>query len=86
LAKRGKAVLKCHGTHGTKAAVGMAFNEPDCEDKVRWKYLADLAKLTGCPPCVGTGAGSVGALVETALDGLNAEVYCASPSGAFLDR
>jgi len=47
------------------------------------KLEASVAKLKGCPSCV--SGSNLARFFEGALDGINSEWYCASPSGAFLE-
>jgi len=65
---------------------GNAFDEERCEDKAVAKYSAANAKLTGCPPCVLNDAPIVGLGVRTLFDAASGSNYCASPSGAFVNR
>ena len=49
------------------------------------KFTLAISKLAGCPTCInGTTMGNLAGLTETLIDNLNNLVYCASPSGAFV--
>jgi hypothetical protein len=49
------------------------------------KFAGSITKLSGYPSCIyGTTTGGLGALTEALLDANNGTVYCASPSGAFV--
>jgi hypothetical protein len=62
--------------------------EDGCELNCQKKFTKRTATFTGCPPCMTFGGGGIGPLgvsVESLVDEFNGNVYCASPSGAFLD-
>ncbi len=74
------AIIKCHAGRATgKFATDAA--EDACEGTALTKF--GTTKTTGCDPC--TNLGSLGTFVAQTVDGANNLVYCASPSGAFLD-
>jgi hypothetical protein len=95
-AKVSKAVVKlvqCIGKcHDSRASGKLADDtaEDACESGLgktcKAKFATAVAKLTGCPPCL-TGASltTLANNIETLVDGTNSQVYCQSPSGAFLD-
>jgi hypothetical protein len=73
-------IAKCHsGRASGKFADDTA--EDACEGTALGKFNA--TSTTGCAPC--TNLATLGAFVESTVDGANALVYCASPSGAFLN-
>ena len=52
----------------------------------RDKYNKAVAKLTGCPPCLdGSAVANLAESSTDAPDALDGLIYCASPSGAFVD-
>jgi hypothetical protein len=80
---------KCHASRASgKLADDNA--EDSCEKTLVGKsctalFAASIAKLSGCPSCInGTTMGNVAGLTEAVLDGNNSTIYCASPSGAFV--
>jgi hypothetical protein len=54
--------------------------EDACESAALTKFVT--TKTAGCDPC--TNLVALGAFVEGQVDSANAGIYCASPSGAFL--
>ena len=73
------AIAKCHASRATgKLADDTAENA--CEGAALTKF--GTTKTAGCDPC--TNLGTLGTFVETTVDGANNLIYCASPSGAFL--
>jgi hypothetical protein len=82
-------VIKCHKSRATgKLADGTA--EDDCESNNAGKsclekFRASVGKLTGCPNCFGTHELFIlEEAIEGFTDGNSGLIYCASPSGAFL--
>ena len=80
---------KCHMSRASgKLADDTA--EDSCEKTLAGKsctakFAASIAKLSGCPSCInGTTMGGLAAFAESILDASNSMVYCASPSGAFV--
>jgi hypothetical protein len=74
------SIVKCHASR----AIGKLADdtaEDACEQTALTKF--GKTKTAGCDPC--TDLGTLGTFVETQADTTNAVVYCASPSGAFLD-
>ncbi len=74
------AIVKCHAGRATGKYPDDA-TEDGCEATALTKF--GTTKTVGCDVC--TSLASLGAFVEATADGANALVYCASPSGAFLD-
>jgi hypothetical protein len=60
--------------------------EQACEAKATTKFDSKTAALSGCPACAVTNLATIKAETDTLLDDGNGLVYCASPSGAFLDE
>ena len=90
MAKLTTCILKCHD----KRAAGKLADdtaEDSCEKTLAGKsctakFAAAIAKLSGCPTCIsGATMATLASQIETQLDGNNGSVYCASPSGAFVD-
>ena len=82
-------IMKCHASRASgKLADDTA--EDSCEKTLAGKsctakFAASIAKLSGCPSCInGTSMAGVAAFAESILDASNGMVYCASPSGAFV--
>jgi hypothetical protein len=79
-------IIKCH----KKRADGKLTDdtaEDDCEagaagSSCKSKYDKKTAKLT-CDPCLDKAA--LYTFIESNVDAVNGSVYCASPSGAFLN-
>ena len=90
LKKLASDIVKCHRTAAKDAERMVASDEEDCEVTARTKYDAAFAKLTrtvkNCPACLVTNEGPAANQMEAFLDSaVNSSVYCASPSGAFVD-
>jgi hypothetical protein len=73
-------IMKCHvaraAGRGTTDTV-----EESCEEKAQTKFgETDVAGCAGC-----TDIGPIGDFVRAQLAGSNNLLYCASPSGAFID-
>jgi hypothetical protein len=82
-------IMKCHASRASgKLADDTA--EDSCEKTLVGKscfakFAASIAKLTGCPSCInGTTMAGLAGFAESILDASNSMVYCASPSGAFV--
>jgi hypothetical protein len=80
---------KCHASRASgKLADDTA--EDSCEKTLAGKsctakFALAISKLSGCPSCInGTTMADVPGLTEAVLDGNNSTIYCASPSGAFV--
>jgi hypothetical protein len=80
VAKLVGGIVKCHvGRAGGKRTTNAA--EEACEEKAQTKFgETDMAGCAGC-----TDLGPIGDFVRAQLDGSNDLLYCASPSGAFID-
>src|SRR5262249_10692469 len=83
----GKAVRKlvsaignCHASRVTGKLADDA-SEESCEGTALTKFGA--TKTVGCTSC--TDLTSLGAFVESTVDGANGLTYCGSPSAAFLE-
>ncbi len=74
------SLVKCHASRAT-GKLADAAAEDACEGTALTKFGA--TKTSGCDPC--TNLGTLGAFVETTVDGSNNLVYCASPSGALVE-
>jgi hypothetical protein len=92
VAKVATCIFKCHD----KRAVGKLADdtaEDACEKandgkSCLAKYFTEVTKALSkghCPACLVSGANGVGMLAESLLDANNGQVYCASPSGAFVE-
>ncbi len=85
---RAKGVAKLIGgiaqCHCARASGRLADESQEelCEDSPRMKFLSKFP--TVCDLCQGTMTGLV-EFVEDQVDGAAGLIYCASPSGAFLD-
>ena len=87
-------VIKCHKSRASgKLADDTAEDKCETVDPATGKgcgakYDKTQSKLnTKCPgSCAVANMPSLKSLAETVLDGANAQVYCKSPSGAFLDQ
>ena len=86
-------VIKCHASRA-KGKLADDTAEDACEGNNSGKGCGDKYNKTAqtlnqkCPgQCATAPANMAGlkALAETVVDGANAQVYCASPSGAFLN-
>ena len=88
LSRLSECVSKCHVRLGLgEFAPG---GEDSCDGDCEFKYLKQasliLGKPGGCPPCItGSPQESLGLQLMTQLDARNGSIYCASPSGAFID-
>jgi hypothetical protein len=86
-------IVKCHQDRANLKTTDDT-GEDNCETgdpkkSCKVKYQKSVSKLigTGCPNCLNSAA-AANALFDTAenlLDGTNGMVFCASPSGAFID-
>jgi hypothetical protein len=88
-AKLEACIGKCHASRFSgKLADDTA--EDSCEKTLAGKscfalFTGSIAKLSGCPTCInGTTMANLATLTENLIDALNNKVYCASPSGAFV--
>jgi hypothetical protein len=90
-AKLVACIFKCHDSRASgKLADDTA--EDACEKGLTGKkpscaaaFANSIAKLKGCPPCInGSAMASLASAAEAILDADNGMVYCASPSGAFV--
>jgi hypothetical protein len=79
---------KCHALRASGILADETAEEA-CENgsgtSCTASFSAAIAKLKGCPACInGTTMASLAAAGESLIDGNNGAVYCASPSGAFV--
>ena len=75
-----RAVTRCHVRSANAGLKGNVFDEEACESAGRARYDRANSTLTGCPPCLDTGA--VADAEVGRLDGLAAPlVYCDAASG-----
>jgi len=81
--KLDQAIIACHVKAAGAAVTGRSFDEEGCEDVAERRYDAAVARLTGCPPCLDPAALKM--QIRTNADAGNGFIYCASPSGAFVD-
>jgi hypothetical protein len=72
-------IYSCHTKEAEGKLVGDSAEEP-CETAALTKFGA--TKTTGCPSCVNLT--NIGNFVTNTVDGAG-DVWCGSPSGAFLD-
>jgi hypothetical protein len=84
-------VIKCHAARAAGKTTSDA-QEDACENANAGKgcgdkFNAGLSKLSAkCPgSCAVANGPGLKSLAETVLDGANGNVYCKSPSGAFLE-
>ncbi len=85
LAKLVGAVVKCHTKLADAKVKAQPFDEEGCETAAVGKFDAARLKLTGCPACLAPLLPGLGVATAGGLDGQNAQIYCASPSGAFIE-
>jgi hypothetical protein len=82
-----KGYVKCHQLAAKAALNGKTFDEDGCETTnpkgPALAYQQCVSSLQGCQGC--EQPSTIASLVDGALDGSNGLVFCASPSGAFLD-
>jgi len=74
------AIVKCHVRTATAAFKHAPFDEEVCEAAAKAKYDATNAKILAkvpCPDCLRASLDTLGAQLETWLDGRNAQLYCA---------
>ena len=92
-AKAAGALQQClKKCHASRASLKLADDtaEDSCEKTLAGKsctakFAASIAKLSGCPSCInGTTMANLAGLTEGLIDGNNSTIYCASPSGAFV--
>jgi hypothetical protein len=68
-----------------------ATHEEECETtddskSCRAKFVEAISKVKQCPACINaTNMATLETTAEAALDANNGAVYCASPSGAFVE-
>jgi hypothetical protein len=87
-----KCIQKCHDSRA-KGKLSNDTDENECESANDGKScFAKFFKATtntigkgGCPSCILANVSTIATSAETVLDGANGLVWCASPSGAFLD-
>jgi hypothetical protein len=77
--KLAASLLKCHASQASGKLADPSA-EDACESAALTKF--GTTKTAGCDPC--TNLAALGAFVEGQVDGANSGIYCASPSGAFL--
>jgi hypothetical protein len=89
LSKYIACVVKCHESRAS-GKLATPADEETCEDLgtsgkngCLAKYNNTVSKLKDCPSC-SNPAGNA-SLAESLLDANNGTVWCASPSGAFID-
>ncbi|HEY8517503.1 MAG TPA: hypothetical protein VIS07_18490 [Candidatus Binatia bacterium] len=90
-AKLAASVEKCYAKGAANYSKGKATGVDTCLNDpskgVLPKFVAKInsiaAKAPGLPPCHDYAAD--GTLIATLVKGFNAQVYCQSPSGAFVD-
>ena len=89
-AKLVACIFKCHDSRGA-GKLEDATHEEECETtddskSCRAKFIEAIGKLKECPACINaTSMAGLEATAEAALDASNGMVYCASPSGAFVE-
>jgi hypothetical protein len=85
IAKQLGGIVKCHQKQVDSFFKGKTFDEETCEGTATSKASAANTKLTGCAPCLSSALSGLPGLVESMIDSINGQTYCASPSGAFLN-
>jgi hypothetical protein len=85
ISKQLGGIVKCHITQVDSLFKGKTFDEESCEGAVTTKAGAANGKLTGCATCLSSALSGLPGLVESMIDSINGQTYCASPSGAFLN-
>jgi YVTN family beta-propeller protein len=85
VAKLVVGVIKCHVRLADAKVKGVSFDEEGCESAAVAKFDVARGKLKACPSCLATALPGLGAATATGLDQQNAQTYCASASGAFVD-
>jgi hypothetical protein len=91
-AKLAASVEKCYSkgaanySKGKATGVSTCLNDPakGVVPKYQAKISGIAAKAPGLPPCAGTPGGN-GPVIASLVKGFNPQVYCQSPSGAFVD-
>jgi len=83
VSKLDQAIIACHLRAADAALKGRNFDEEACEDAAERRYDAAVGRLNACPPCLDPAA--LATQVRANADAGNALIYCASPSGAFVD-
>jgi hypothetical protein len=81
--------IKCHSTYAGDFLKNKTFDEDACEDALVGAYNSCLARIQhalrgACDPCEAANAPLVAAVIEAQVDGANDQLWCMSPSGAFL--
>jgi hypothetical protein len=84
--------MKCHDSRAKGKLVDDAAEE-DCETandgkSCVAKYFKDTTNTIGkggCPVCIAGNVPTIAVIAEASVDVNNSMIYCASPSGAFLD-
>jgi tyrosinase len=82
LAKLIVGITKCHRNRARGKLIDHTAEEA-CEDKAKLIFDKKATLLSACPPCLNFG--TVKTQYESALDANTNLIFCASPSGAFLD-
>jgi len=83
-----KASIKCHNAFAARALKSGTFDdthEDACEAAALAKYQAVVGALAHCPPCLTPVFTVLGSGIVDSVDTNGGAVYCASPSGTFLD-
>ena len=81
-------LIKCHNTFATAALKSGTLDqasEDACESAALAKYTAYVGALRNCPACLTPVLATLGAGAVASLNVNGGDVYCGSPSGAFLD-
>jgi hypothetical protein len=78
-----QAIMACHIRAADRAFRKRRFDEERCEDQAERSYDTAIRRLTGCPPCIDPT--QLKTQIRANADAATALIYCASPSGAFLD-
>lgn len=79
------ALWACHAREATGDVSGATFDGDACEVAAAAKFSAALQALTGCPACLAAILPNLPSIVSHAVNHSVGLIYCASPSGAFLD-
>jgi hypothetical protein len=89
-AKLVACIFKCHDRRAS-GKLKDATHEEECETtddskSCRAKFVEAVGKLKACPTCINpTSMAALEGMTEAVFDANNGSLYCASPSGAFVE-
>jgi hypothetical protein len=78
-------ITKCHNKLVAAAAKGQTFDEETCENAAVAKFNSFTGSLANCPACLTALLATFGPGAASGMDTQAGDIYCASPSGAFVD-